>query len=147
MKYLFSFFRLGSLCLVLLAILSIEQVYGLPILFLSLSVLWLEKRNQWRQLAFGLLLGLTLATVYTFAYSLGFLIVIGCVWVFQHLQLRLASQTGALLLTSLGGGVLCGVLSATTFSWSLVLSCLVSVGVSVFFSKITLTHHSKRYHL
>lgn len=137
----------GSLAVVMLTVLGIEQVRGLPILFLSLAIVWLEKRQTTSQLFWSLILGIVIATTYIFSFTLGVALILGCLELFRLVRTSLASQTTALLCASVAGSLVVGIIGKVEFSLLAVMASSLSIVVLIVVSKLSSAQHTKRAHL
>lgn len=146
-KYTHPLFIFVFQLVVLVLVMSVEQVQGVPLVFLGLGSLWLEKRSPVEQLGVSVLLGIALASAYLFSLALGFLIVLGCVRAYLLIRSWIASQTTVLLIVSIAGASLTGFLGQVRVSWIMVLTGIASILVLILISKLSLTHHIKRSHL
>lgn len=136
-----------SLLVVMLLVLGIEQVRGIPILFLSLSMAWLDKRTLLPQLGWTMVLGIVLATSYMVAFTIGVALVFACLELFGMVRRHFSSQTTALLVASSLGAVVVGWLGQVEFAWPAVVASSLSVVVLIVVSKLSSTQHAKRAHL
>lgn len=145
--YLNYFITTCSLLLVLLLVIGIEQVRGIPILYLSLSLLWLEKRPLWQQIMGGIVVGLIVSTTYMFSFTFGVALLFGLLSLFHSVRTTFASQTTGLLIAATLGAMAVGIVGKVALSWILLIAVAISLGLAVAISKLSSTHHVRRAHL
>ncbi len=125
-----------------LMIVSFEQVYGLPILFLLFSLYLSLSQTGIYRYALLVFSGCLVAVSFQLSLAVGVILVWGMVAGFKLSERRLASVGTRLILTSLVASLIIGLLTQTTVTLASLLSLGLSLGLSWVITKYFLLRGS-----
>lgn len=126
---------IGQLSLVIL-ILSLEQVYGLPLIALALSLYFSTGFSEFVRVAFLLLVGVCISLLFQLPFVTGTIIMLGLSAAFSMFQTWLPSIESRLWIVSVLGSLVIFFISLMQVQVSLLVSFFTSMLITWFLSLI-----------
>lgn len=125
---------LGQLSLVIL-VLSVEQVYGVPVIALALSLYFSTGFSEPARIMFLLLVGMCISLLFQLPFVTGTALMLGLSVAFSMTQPWLPRIESRLWLVSIAGSVATFVISLMYLQLSLIISFIVSLILTWFLSR------------
>lgn len=123
--------------LVSIALLALEQVLGIPMLFFAVVLWFSHGQSSWGRQVLLFVGGMALSMVYHTPLISGWILLLVLAWLWQYSQRWLKSDALRLVLWSIAGSIVVAVVSGFHWTPASLISVSISLALTGIFAQVT----------